>query len=798
MSSTRCLLRRTRSLPSLASAVVVALLVFTSGANAASLAELRAQIDALARARDLTISKQEGILAGLEAHAKQLYALVDQGKESEARSMFESLHPPLKALHDLNDRHTDALEKATIAADGDLEATQARQDFRDAELGRLRALYHLNWVSYLGATLIDAGSRRTSLLEFAATGFGEFVIGPDEAIARESLFGRAQALKELGRTNDALADFRRIIELGPKFPQYTQARMGAAEALLAAGRVDEAVREASSIAADASAGTLAPELGAQARLLKAQALFGALKKKTASDRSGTLREAISTLREVERFGGTWKRKAEAVASWGLEGLPEADMAASSGFGGLAVAQSLMIKGQYAKALDRLEPVIASGDTAAADRTEARFYAGLAAFQLQRPAVAAKHFRAYLDAAPRSRDAPEAAYLLFKALEELAKTQPSPQTDQAFRQALVAFLENYSQHPSSAEARFRRAELLRDEGDVLGAVAEFRKVSGNPTLEFYARFNAAQAMFSRMQDPPADVSAEQIESERKGTIADLEQLIGRLRKASGSSVPTTDLEAKATLMAALLAVQGSPDYPKALALTEGFSKRFPGKPELARQAFAIEVLALQKAGNVERAESAVVGYVDTFATEPKARQRIMKRLGREFFAQAEAELEAERPEVAAASARIAIAIYKRLRNELEPTATNEAARRGIHAMIGALHAKLGENPAAIEEFTALLALDSRSQEALRGLAEVATQTADHAKAASYWTRLAALLDPKDPAWLDARYAAAKAAATGGDRQGGCRTVKETHEKSPYPLIGKDKARFGELERTYCTS
>jgi tetratricopeptide (TPR) repeat protein len=334
--------------------------------------------------------------------------------------------------------------------------------------------------------------------------------------------------------------------------------------------------------------------------------------------------------------------------------------------------------------------------------------------------------------------------------------------------------------------------------VLGAVAEFRKVTGNPTLEFYARFNAAQAMFSRLQDPPTNTSAEQIEAERKRTITDLEQLIERLRRSSGGSVPTTDLEAKATLMAALLAVQGAPDYPKALALTEGFAKRFPGKPELARQAFAIEVLALQKAGNVERAESAVIGYVDTFATEAKASQRIMKRLGREFFGQAEAELAAERPEVAAASARIAIAIYKRLRSELEATPANEAARRGIHAMVGALHAKLGENPAAVEEFTALLALDSRSQEALRGLAEVATQTGDHAKAKTYWTRLATLLDAKDPAWLDARYAAAKAAMSGGDRGGGCRLVKETHDKSPYPLIGKDKARFGELEQTYCTS
>jgi tetratricopeptide (TPR) repeat protein len=778
---------------------VSVLAILATRAEAMTIADARATIDALRRSADTKLAAQEPILQAFEVWAKQFYALVDRGAEAEARSLFGSIYPLMKDLYEHNKNKTESMVQATIRVDGDLEATQNAPDFRDAEVARLRTMYHLNWVSYLGATLLPPGQRKT-LLDFAVEGFGEFVVGPDAQIAREALFGRSQAYKGLEEWDEALADLRRLIELGSSSPHYSQARLSAVQALLGARRTDEAAREAQALIADAAAGALPAALATEGRLLRAQALFVSLKQGGGGNRQASDREALSLLRAVEREGGAWRRKAQAVAAWGLEGLPEANVAAGSGFAALAVAQSLMLTGKHTEALAQLEPAIQNPATPAEEKTAARFYAGLAAFQIDRYAPAARYLRDFLQSAPGSPDAPEASYLLFKSLEQVARVTPTPETDQAFRQALRTFVERFPSHSAHAEGRFRLAELLRDDGDVLGAVREFRAVKGNRALEIYAEFNAAQAMFTRLRQPPPATPPEQIERERGETIDALGRLIERLGKAKaepGGQVPADELGAKASIMAAILATEGSaPRYTKALELTRDFAKRFPGRPELARQAFAIEILALQKEGDPARAEQAVNGYLDSFGTDPRARQRLLKRLGREFYSQSEADGAAGRKELADASSRISIAIYGRLLAEVPDTEETASARRGIHAMLGELYAKNGNDGEASTHYTEVLRIDPRSVEALKGLAEIAGRTREYDKATRYWDALAGLMDPKDPGWIDARYAAAVSAGAAGNRRAGCRFVNDTRSLSPYPLVGDDRARFDKLERQLC--
>jgi tetratricopeptide (TPR) repeat protein len=757
--------------------------------------EARAQIEALRRSGRATLAEQEPLLQAFEEWSKRFYSLVERGEEATARDLFHQIYPPMKELYELDRSRTEAMVQATIRADGDLEATQQTPEFRDAEIARLRTLYHLNWVSYLGATLLPE-AERPPLLRFAVDGFSEFVVGPDPAIAKEALFGRAQAYKGLGEWDEALADLGRLIELGPSFPHYPQARVSKVEVLLGARRPDEAAREASSLLADATAGNLPPTVAVEARLLRAQALFLRLKQGGGGDRHAAVREALSLLREVERAGGSWRSKARAVASWGLEGLPEASAAAGSGFASLAVAQSLMLQGKHAEALAQLEAAIESPATPAEERTASHFQAGVAAFQIERFAVAARHFKAYLEAAPRGADAPEASYLLFKSLEQVARSAPSPQAEQAFRQALQSFVETYPQHPSAAEGRFRLAELLRDEGRVFEAVEEFRRVAGNPTLELYAQFNAAQAIFAWLRDPHVETAAE-ADRRRAQAIGLLENLLAKLRSPAAAAVPAEDLGAKATIMAAVLAIEGhSPDYRKALELTRDFAKRYPGRPELVRQAFAIEILALQKTADPARAEEALNGYLATFTGSEGARRRLMKRLGREFFVQSEADRAAGRIELAQAGARIAIAIYQRLLSELPQTPETAGARRGTHAMLGQLYAQSGDRVAAVRHYSEVLRIDPRSEEALRGLARLATEMGEHEKAARYWEVLSRVIDPREREWLEARYEAARSALAAGEKETGCRFVRETGRESPYPLVGPDRQRFGDLEKQLC--
>ncbi|MGH7820743.1 MAG: tetratricopeptide repeat protein, partial [Candidatus Binatia bacterium] len=114
----------------------------------------------------------------------------------------------------------------------------------------------------------------------------------------------------------------------------------------------------------------------------------------------------------------------------------------------------------------------------------------------------------------------------------------------------------------------------------------------------------------------------------------------------------------------------------------------------------------------------------------------------------------------------------------------------------LYGKNGDPGEAARHYTAVLQIDPRSVEALKGLAEIAGRTGDYGKATRYWDALAGLMDPKDPDWLDARYAAAVAAGAAGNRQAGCRFVNETRSLSPYPLVGGDRDRFDRLEQKLC--
>ncbi|MGH7857468.1 MAG: tetratricopeptide repeat protein, partial [Candidatus Binatia bacterium] len=213
MSCTRSL---RRSFPAL---LVLLLALAANPAGATTFAEARAKINSLRASGNSALAAQEPILQAFEVWAKQFYASADRGSDEAARSLFEAIHPLMKDLYDHNRNKTESMVQATIRADGDLEATQAAPEFRDAEIARLRTLYHLNWVSYLGATMVPE-SRRKPLLQFAVEGFGEFVVGPDAEIAREALFGRSQAYKGLEDWDEALADLRRLIELGPSSPHY--------------------------------------------------------------------------------------------------------------------------------------------------------------------------------------------------------------------------------------------------------------------------------------------------------------------------------------------------------------------------------------------------------------------------------------------------------------------------------------------------------------------------------------------------------------------------------------------------
>ena len=148
-------------------------------------------------------------MSALEQRARAFYALLEKGQRDRAAAEWPQLERDLMAADDQIRADKDRIRK-DLDADAD-EPTQAVQDprLRQLEIESLIVSYHLAWVRYQGAQLVDDAGRKRTLLENAVDGFSKFTDMKEvPEVYAESLYGRGLAAMDLGDWANARQDLR--------------------------------------------------------------------------------------------------------------------------------------------------------------------------------------------------------------------------------------------------------------------------------------------------------------------------------------------------------------------------------------------------------------------------------------------------------------------------------------------------------------------------------------------------------------------------------------------------------------
>ncbi len=525
----------------------------------------------------------------LDGLADRFHRLADAGAPiaSAARSLIESFERT-------RSRYTAVLERLqadVIARDGDLEAVQDSDAWRQRELLAMRLLYRLNWLRYDTAMRYErAPARRKELLKAALSGFAEFFGASDSILRVEALLGHGLTLKALKHYEPAIDDLRAGLAEHPDADMARRLRVALVETLVADHRIDEAIRESRLLVGD----DLSP--GPLAWFARAKALILGLER----GRRDVAAEARSALSHLAAAGAQWRRKARQLIEAGLR--DPSVLAGGDPVVTVLVADTLRRRGDCQTATPLYHNLLKAEPPAA----DALYGLGECEFEAGSVVEAGKHLSRFLETAPAGDPRiGRAAYLRFKAAE-LAYIQAGEplegSTAASYEATIRDFLDRVPDHPRAGEAWFRLGELYRRKGNHRKCHDAFARVAGDPGLSFEAHFLGAQCLVeavSQSADPAAAVEA------LDAVVQEYEKAV----KDHSAKALSSTLAAKAALMAASLApsVPGSGIEARLDRLAE-FQQRFTPPPDLAAQAGLLRLAAFRSLGRFREAAAEVESLV----------------------------------------------------------------------------------------------------------------------------------------------------------------------------------------------
>lgn len=654
-------------------------------ATAASAARLQEQI-AAARADAAALSAastwkpdaEERLLQQLDGAVTRLRSQGGSARDAAAlRELVEGTRQ----------RHEDWLhghQQAVIAADGDLEALQESEEWRDRERIALQLLYLRNWLYLESATRFDPRSRQKGeWLRKAAEGFALLAGTGDPLIAAESYFGRALCERALGDVHEAIADLRRAQKLQP--PPDLAARIGVTlvESQIDAGQIADALRSSSALVAKST--------GPEEEFLRAKTLLLALAslRLDASRRQKLRRETADLVTALQRRGGKWPRLARELVAAGVT-RPEEWVKDAAGNPTIrrVVADALRAAGKCGEALPLYE-TIAGGEKNPGD--DVLIALGECQYREGRY-DAALHTLGRISADSAAESRADAAYLRFKIAEARDRNQGSEQSAAELRSAAEGLLAAFPNHPQAFEARFRLGELDRRQGDLLAAAEQFDAVQGDEQLALQATFQSAQCYAEAWQaqsrsgaEPDDDLAQAALERLRRF----LEQ--ARAYRAAHGDRPADEamlspLRARARVLGALLlARQDDPGgAAQALDWLHAFDTKFPAQKGLQIQASAVRAAALLDLGRYAEARQAVASFLAAPTHDPRDYEW-MKRLGVRALTLLDEPPASDDPNASAALRAIALQSYEELLRGVESGTVQSESPAGLRALIERLRA-----------------------------------------------------------------------------------------------------------------
>ncbi len=760
-------------------------------ARAASMADLRAQAKGVGLAPG---SGGAGEQAGLERMGRLALEFLDAADTGEAGAVaaYEAIAEPLERSYRAHREALDRMSKSVIDADGDLDALYESAGWKEHQQLAAQALYYLNWLRYRGALFYE-GQKRTSLLEEAANGFGEFATaGRDTPVVAESHLGRGLCYLELDKGEWAIADFQAVTESKSATPERVRkARLALAEAYIKAGRSAEALK-ASKAALDGATPADEP----RAKLTRARALLMAAAT-SAENRASYRGEASALLAELQAAGGPWGSRAAAIVKAGLDNPkiwagPKAK-AGPPPPSEWDVTKQLVASGKFKEAIPRLEHLLASSDEE--DRTqqpEARYLLGIARLRSGEPAAASEAFAQVLATKDRSAYRDDAAYLNFKANESLYAASPTAERLPAYERAISTFLDEYPKHKAAPEARFRLGEIRQRQERYADAIAQYAQVKGDPAFELRAAFASAQSSVKLLEQTPQGATPDP--ALRRQADAALDRFWAQIGsedfKAFGDA-PVNDFMGQAALMRAYLAaVAAPPDYAQALAWLAGFEERYPKLADQGPQVVKLRLAALARLGRLPEA-AAEADRPAVAALDPAFLDDLATRF---LTTAARAEASGKHDE-AVAGKLAAQRLSERALASKDAAALGPVVRRRLRSTLAALYEEGGQRDRALALYREVLANEPDVVSARAGAARILEAEGKPSDARALWDEILASPVGK-PGWLEAHYQSARLSVATGDPQRACAVLKEVPPGVLSNANNDTPKKIQDLLRTYC--
>jgi len=653
--------------------IVALLAAIASAAPAADLGELSARLARL-DASPWNGSAERAFVADLDAAA-----VAARSSGSAARNAGE-LRRLLAAAHRHYAASIDKRRDEIIAADGDLEAAQTSDEWREREELALRTLYHLNWAYLESATRYEtsSGERRTWLRK-AASGFGEFIGAGDPALSAESLYGRGLCMRALGESSKAASDFRAALEAPPSQELAPSIRSALVETLIDTERLSEALKVSRDLVKTNPSG--------ESEFLRAKVLLLALAslKLDASTKRGYRNEVSDLVGRLERRGGQWASLARQLVSAGIT-RPEEWL--DQGGGATmqwVVAEALRGRGQCDEAIPLYEKLVPKQGVPS---TEVALALGSCRFEVGDYAGA----YATLERVERKQGGAraDAAYLRFKAAEALDHGESNEQSTSRLETAVRDYVAVYPDHPSVFEARYRLGEIERDRGNLLQAAEAFDAVSGDSPLRLQALFQSAQCSVEAWEKRVKQDAAPNPEL----AAASLQRLRAFLRESDafeerkgGSAADRAMLapmQARARVLSAVVLTGGIErrDLEEALVVLDGFDERYPNETDLLTEARALRAIAYLGLERFAEAETAVAAFLAS-PRRGERDYRLLKQLGVRTMRLAEEQRAAGNVEAQQALRRQALGIYAELIEAADAGEVEPGSADGLRELVADL-------------------------------------------------------------------------------------------------------------------
>ncbi len=673
-------------------------------------------------------------VAALEQRARGFYALLEKGQREQAKEVWPQLERDLVAAEEEIRRTKDRMQQDLEGGEAEEGPSDAARDprLRQFEVDRLIVEYHLAWVRYQAAQLVEEAGRKGALLDNAIDGFSRFAEMKNvPEVYAESLYGRGLAYMDRGDWGNARRDLRAASGLGK-----TGARAKAALA--------EVDRRESGKPATVETPPEAPPFDPDQGLI--DKLTAGLPK--AGTDPAAEKDVTALARGLAARGGEWPAKVQDLVAKTLgDGTPA----------GVRSSYGLFLLGQLAIDRNRCAdlPALAKAGAGVKDAGRARwrpellFLDGGCRLNAGKAAEAAEVFGELAQEFPDAPRAAEAAYLRFRALDVARGADPARTA--AFEEALAAYLQRYPRADGVAEARWLLGDLHRTRGECAKAAAELAQVPPGPF--------ATRARFAALECRATALSGATGADERAALAKELRAFV----EATPAKGPDAALAARAALMGALVAAGTTPpDRETIVALLADFEKKYPAAKDLVPRVVETRLEARVALGQTEDAERDLQTWL---AGKPAGdRKALLAKLGREVAGRA-ARSEGTERERAQALAR---AIFTAL--------VREGGDDRDRVQLADLQLAAGDTAAARALYDEVLKTNATSAEALRGAARAAAAAGDVTGALGYWRQVIESSEPGGTAWYDARIAQVTLLAGDGRRQDACNLVRSSRGRS----------------------